>query len=147
MGHAALWAVVLFHGWLLWQRITDLTLLEPLVALSWGLAALVLVGFVRLRRAGVPLFRGRRALAMWLLVLLLHAGAVPAIDGQQPVIESGLLLVTTVWGFGMGWILSELAGSPDAPRLTPLYPALCDLPRVVCGPLLLVLLSPRPPPT
>lgn len=64
--------LVAFHALLLLRRFQDQTILEPAIALQWG-AAVALLGFLAyLRRQGVSLFRGRAALAFWLLVLLLH---------------------------------------------------------------------------
>jgi hypothetical protein len=65
-------ALVVFHALLLLRRFQDQSILEPAVALQWS-ATIALLGFLTyLRRQGVSLFRGRAALAFWLLVLLLH---------------------------------------------------------------------------
>jgi hypothetical protein len=73
-------ALVVFHLLLFWNQIGDGRLLDPAVALRWGLSAVLLVVLTGLRRAGVPFFRGRRALVVWVLVALLHWSAVPAGD-------------------------------------------------------------------
>lgn len=90
--------LVALHAELLWQRITSQTLLEPLVVLKWAGAAALVAALLRLRSAGVSVWRGRRAVVLWMLVLLLHAGtAVPAAgelaaDLASPA-EAGLLFV------------------------------------------------------
>jgi hypothetical protein len=76
MGGLAVGTLTVFHALLLAERLRDQSILEPAVALQWA-GTVALLGFlVWLRRQGVPLLRGRAALAFWLLVLLLHL--VPA---------------------------------------------------------------------
>ncbi len=138
--------LALFHSQLLWQRIASFTLFEPLVALRWSVAGLLVVGFVTLGRAGVSVIWGHKALILWLLVLLCHAGAVGPV-GHQPPAEPGLLLALSLWGFTLRAILGELdrlagGGTPRLVRiLSPGRPP--GLPR---DPRFLELLSPRPPP-
>ncbi len=139
--------LVLFHGLLLWQRIASTTLLEPLVALRWSAAALMLAGFVYLRHAGASVVRGDKAQVLWLLVLLLHAGMVPAIDGHRPLAEPGLLLAVALWGFALRAILGEPArraggGVTRFERFlaAPRSPRPPNLARFLAP------LSPRPPP-
>lgn len=90
--------LVALHAELLWQRIASQTLLEPLVALKWGAAAALVVALLRLQSAGVSLWRGRRAVVFWMLVLLLHAGAAVPAAGELAAdladqAEAGLLFV------------------------------------------------------
>lgn len=60
------------HIAVLFRRVADGTLLEPLVMVQW-LVALALVMVVgALRRRGVSVFRGRRAAAFWIVVALMH---------------------------------------------------------------------------
>ena len=73
-------ALVIFHLVLFWDQIISGRLLDPAVAVRWGMSALLLVVFTAFRRAGVPLLWGRRALVVWVLVALLHCAAVPAGD-------------------------------------------------------------------
>ncbi len=87
-----------FHGLLLWQRIVDLTLFQPIPALRWLATLAVLVGIWRLRRRGDSLVRGRRAGVLWLVVLLLHVSLLAPSGGSEALLdarpdESGLLLV------------------------------------------------------
>jgi len=68
-------SLVVFHAALLWMHLLSGRLFEPAVALRWGIG-LLLVGLLwALRRAGVPLLWGRRALVVWVLVALLHVSA------------------------------------------------------------------------
>jgi hypothetical protein len=75
-------ALVLFHAALFWNHIGEGRLLDPAVAARWSLAVLLLLAMAALRRAGVPLLWGRRALVVWVLAALLHWTAAPAADGQ-----------------------------------------------------------------
>ncbi len=137
--------LALYHGQLLGQRIADLTLLEPLVALRWGAAALLVFGLLHLQRAGVSLVWGRRALILWLLVLLLHAGSVPVVDVQL-LAEPGLLLTLPFWAFALRVILGERREAAGAPPPA-FLPAFRDRPaRPPREPGLLAPLSPRAPP-
>ncbi len=138
--------LALFHGQLLWQRIASFTLLDPLVAIRWAAATLILAGFVYLQLAGSSVLWGHKALILWLLVLLVHAGTVPA-QGYQPLAEPGLLLAISFWGFALRAILGELerlAGG-RAPRPARILSAgrAAGRPREAEFP---EPLSPRPPP-
>ena len=72
-------ALVAFHVWLLGLHLVDGRAFEPATAVRWGLALLVLAGFRALSRRGLPLFSGRRAVGLWLLVVIIHCSA--ASDG------------------------------------------------------------------
>ena len=54
------------------ERLLDLTILEPVVAVKWLASLLILAVLLKFRRAGNPLLKGRKALVVWMLVLLLH---------------------------------------------------------------------------
>lgn len=92
-GFAATAALAVFHGQLLWQRLSDGSLLQPIVVTRWVASALLILVLLRLWSRGLPLLRGRRAGILWMLVVLLHAmapgGAVPAVgpaaEGMLPV--------------------------------------------------------------
>ena len=73
-------ALVVFHAALFWSQIGSGRLLDPSVAVRWGMGALLLAALVALGRAGVPVLWGRRALVVWVLVALLHVTAAPATD-------------------------------------------------------------------
>jgi hypothetical protein len=66
------------HVRLLWLRVVEGTLWSPAIAGRWAAALLLCAAIALLRRAGIPLFWGRKALVLWLLVLVLHAAAAAA---------------------------------------------------------------------
>lgn len=68
-----------FHVWLLGHHLVTGEAFEPATAVRWVLAALVLAGFRVLNRRGLPLLVGRRAVGLWLVVVVIHASA--AADG------------------------------------------------------------------
>jgi hypothetical protein len=72
----AVTVVVAFHAWLLWTHLVGGQALEPGTAARWIVAALVLVCFRALQRRGLSLFWGRRAVVLWLLVVVIHCHAV-----------------------------------------------------------------------
>lgn len=96
VGSALVALVVLYHAFLLWQRVADLTLLEPAVAARWLATLLLLLALYRLHQRGVPLIWGRKALVFWLLVLLLHVSFYgPLAEGVEASIDiqrAGLML-------------------------------------------------------
>ncbi len=138
--------LVVYHAALFWDRVASLTLLDPAVALRWGVAAALAFGLVRMRRAGVPLLAGRRALIVWTLVALLHASMAPgagAVAATLAETDAGLWLalslstLVALFGTAAGASLSRPpCGTPG--RLVPATPAF----RAAC----LAPLSPRPPP-
>ncbi len=150
-------ALVLFHLLLLWQRVLDQTLFEPVPALRWLATLVVVLALYRLHRRGLSLVRGRGALVFWLLVLLLHASFWGPLAEAQTRDDSlsgqALLLALPAIGvsLGMVWsamrrILTRLFGlvRPAADRLI----AVLDLERQALpdgGPL--PILACRPPPS
>lgn len=74
-GHLAFATLAVFHAWLLGLHLLDGRAFEPATAARWVLAVLVLAGFRALSRRGLPLFTGRRAVGLWLLVVLIHGSA------------------------------------------------------------------------
>lgn len=118
-------ALVLFHGRLLWTRLVDGSVLEPVVAARW-LFGLVMTGLlVELKRRHASPLRGRSTLVMWLLVVLLHAVAlVPGVEvaaGAEGAVEFLLVLpagALVATGLAVG--LALLLGSNRlAPALNP----------------------------
>ncbi len=93
LGLAAVASLVVLHVSILWARITQGRLGEPLIALRWGAAFVLLLALLALRRRGVPLLWGRRALVFWLLVLVLHAGTGVPQDSTPRVAPEQLLFV------------------------------------------------------
>lgn len=60
------------HSFLLAERLSDLSIFEPVVAVKWIASLLILAVLLKFRLAGIPLLKGRKALVVWMLVLLLH---------------------------------------------------------------------------
>ena len=88
-------ALVCFHIWLLGRHLLDGSAFEPATAVRWVLAVLALAGFRALSRRGLPLFLGRRAVGLWLLVVIIHCGA--AWDGgAAAALDSAIPEPTTV---------------------------------------------------
>ena len=67
--------LLLFHGWLFAGHVWD-GQLDLAQTARWLVAAGLVVALHQLRRRGIPLFHGRRAVAIWLLAALLHGPAV-----------------------------------------------------------------------
>ena len=95
-GSALVALVALYHALLLWQRVADLTLLEPAVAARWLATLILLMVLFRLHHRGVPLIWGRKALVFWLLVLLLHVSFYGSLaedeDASFDIQRAGLML-------------------------------------------------------
>lgn len=142
-----LWAALLwFHAHLLWDRITNLTLFEPLVALRWGTAVLLIAALVRLQHIGVPLFRGRRALILWLVILLLHAGSVAAVGSQLEIVaDFGLLIALSLWFLALEDVFGKRTRTAGLVLRRTWVPQLAPA-RLPCAAGSLDPLSPRPPP-
>lgn len=125
--------VVLYHAVLLWQRVADLTLLEPVVAARWLATFFLLLGLFRLRHRGFPLIWGRKALVFWLLVVLLHVSFYgPLAEGVEASIDiqrAGLMLAlpATVVGVTLAAVCLAL--------LVRFLGARAARPRRTCSPL------------
>ena len=102
--------LAVFHAALFWNQIGEGRLLDPAVAARWSIAALLLLALAALRRAGVPLIWGRRALVVWVLVALLHWTAAPAADGGAPTNGGaiGLLFVDLPAGASVTLLTASL---------------------------------------
>ena len=61
-----------FHVWLFVSQLGDGRLADVSVLARWGVAAGLGVALWYLRRQHVPLFWGRKAVAVWLLAAVLH---------------------------------------------------------------------------
>ncbi len=121
LGGFALTAVItVFHGGLLWQRLTDGSMLQPVVVVRWIVSALLVFALLRLWRRGLPVLRGRRAGVLWLVVVLLHAftpgASLPAVeqvsDGILPAALAMLALLV------LGAAIGVKGGSSSAGRPT-----------------------------
>jgi hypothetical protein len=67
-----------FHGLIFWKQLASGALADPARAFGWAIGVALFAAMIALRRAGVPLLWGRRALVVWLMVTLLHVGAFKA---------------------------------------------------------------------
>jgi hypothetical protein len=83
LGRLAFWALVAFHAWLLVSHVVGGRPFEAQTVARWLAAVGVLVGFRALARLGLPLFSGKRAIVLWLLVILIHCHAVWSADLSQ----------------------------------------------------------------
>ena len=149
LGLLAVASLVLLHLSILWARITQGRLGEPVVALRWTAAAVLLLALLALRRRGVPLLWGRRALVFWLLVLVLHAGTGVPQDSSPRFAPEQLLFVlpaAVVPAFVVLVLLATpLAGSALAgPELAPAHGAAGGVPGRRRG--FRLALASRPPP-
>ena len=92
---ASVAGLVLFHGGLVARRLADPAALPPGILLRWLGAFAVVGALLWLRRQGLPLLRGRKALAVWTVALLLHgnAGAAPlGMEAEGSSVHESLVL-------------------------------------------------------
>ena len=108
--------LVAFHVWLLGLRFVEGRLGEPIVALRWLAALLLVAGLASLRRAGVPLVWGRKAFAFWVLVVVLHWTATPVAERGVPVEELLLKLPGTILTLAAFALLVVAGGRAVRPR-------------------------------
>jgi hypothetical protein len=100
-----------FHLILLGARVADGSVLDPAVAVEWVTGLALLLGLVRLHRLGLSVVRGRNALILWLLVLLLHAVAVaPGENGSLELRVGQSFLGIVPIGVAIGFVIFRLAG-------------------------------------
>jgi hypothetical protein len=105
VGAAAL--LLVFHAALFWMHLLSGRLFEPAVALRWGVGLLLIGLLWVLRRGGVPLLWGRRALVVWLLVALLHVSAArPATTDSMTETPVDATLSMMVLPPAMGLVLT-----------------------------------------
>jgi len=128
-GVLVLAALAIFHVSLFWSRLVDGQLLDPLVAARWLAAGGISAGLIALRRRGVSLVAGRRALVVWLLVVLLHWTARPAVvvaDSGQPSTSELIFVVPATAAaalVGLGLLVATLS----ARRFRPALACLCTV--------------------
>jgi hypothetical protein len=151
LGRLAMAALVVFHAWLLGEHLLGGQAFEPATAARWVLALLVLAGFRALSRRGLPLFSGRRAMVLWLLVAILHCGAAwhggaAALDTAIPesvTVLAQLALATAVIGYVLAAALASSPGPWPAGRAAfPVPVLIAGLPSTGVA----FRFSPRPPP-
>ena len=141
-----------FHLLLLWNRVVDGSVLDPAVAVEWVIGLTLLLGLMRLQRSGSSLMKGKGALILWLLVLLLHAVAVAPGEGGSFDIEldKNLLAISPISAV-IGIVVIRLVGLLlDRALLTraPVLRGALDFTREVrlSSSDLLATLAPRAPP-
>ena len=93
--------IAVFHLQLLWERLVNLSSLEPEVAIRWLLTMVVVAALVGLWKRGISLIWGRPALVLWILILLIHVqgpigGPLDVTDPNQPLPTDQLLLILPV---------------------------------------------------
>jgi hypothetical protein len=109
-----------FHIWLLGQHVVGGQAFEPATMVRWLLAVLVLVGFRALSRRGLPLFLGRRAVGLWLLVVIIHCsaawegGAAAALDVAIPESVTALAQLS-VTGMVLGAVIAVILAQTARP--------------------------------
>jgi hypothetical protein len=140
-----------FHVWLFVSQLGDGRLADVSVLARWGVAAGLGVALWYLRRRNVPLFWGRKAVAVWLLAAVLHGPSLTdrlaAVDTSASADVVAVMLQVTA---GAAWLtLLVLAAvtlrrraSAAGPwlRLVPAQPPLSI--HRLCS----TLVAPRPPP-
>jgi hypothetical protein len=152
IGHLVFAALVAFHAWLLALHLVDGRALEPATAVRWLLAGLVLAGFRTLNQRGLPVFFGRRAVGLWLLVAIIHCsaawdgGAAAALDRAIPesaAARTQLSVATLIAGTALAAVLSSAPGPWAGGRPAFAVPVLiAGLPATGFA----FRFSPRPPP-
>ncbi len=127
-GLAALY-LVRFHVGLLWERLAGDGVFGPGAALRWSAALVLALGAAVAWRAGIPFWRGRPAIVFWLLVLLLHAGAMVPVAEQASeqlalLEEAGLLFAMPLAALVLAllaaaarwWLARHLSSRPSCGR-------------------------------
>lgn len=141
-----------FHAWLFGDHLIAGSVFDPLVALRWAAGGVLLFAFLWLRRRGVSLVCGRRAIVLWLLVAVLHAHAAwtPAdAASAAPAREAAVLALQAVSAAAvlaglalLGALARPRTFAPHVTRLGAFVPPATPL----AGVLALCILGPRPPP-
>ena len=152
LGRLGFAGLALYHVWLLGVHLLDGRAFAPATAVRWVLAVLVLAGLRALRRRGLPLFSGRRAVGLWLLVAIIHCsaawegGAAAAVGRAIPESVTALAhlsVATLVLAAVLAVAFSAGAGPSATSRPALAVPALiAGLPSTG----IVFRFSPRPPP-
>ncbi len=109
--------LVLFHLWLFGSQLLDGRLTELGPVLRWLMAAGLVAALAGLHRSGGSLFRGRKAVSIWLLAALLHG---PAMAGG-PLTHESPAVAEVVTG-----LLADCGGLGGArPRACSCWPDCC----------------------
>ena len=146
--------LVLFHVWLFAGQAWDGRLADPALILRWTAAGAIVAGLIALRRTGASVFRGRKAVSIWLLAALLHGPAAARhVDGLgEPALPEFVATLTQIAvasgaAIGFGWILARAIVRRREIEVLRAACALRERPRPVS--ILshaFVRFSPRPPP-
>ncbi|HYN06703.1 MAG TPA: hypothetical protein VES67_04870 [Vicinamibacterales bacterium] len=106
--------LALFHVWLFAGQAWDGQLADPALILRWLFAGALVGALAGLRRQGASIFRGRKAVAIWLLAALLHGpAAARGIEGLgEPALPEFVatftqLLVASGAAFRLAWALGR----------------------------------------
>jgi hypothetical protein len=151
LGRLAFAALVVFHAWVLATHLLQGKAFEPDTAVRWVVAAAVLIGFRALSRRGLPLFSGRHAVVLWLLVVLIHCGAAwsggaASLEADLPETVTALAQLSTavgVLGVALGVALASSRQPSEGRRLAFPAPVLIGgLPSTGA----VLPFAPRPPP-
>jgi hypothetical protein len=106
--------LVLFHLWLFGSQLLDGRLTELGPALRWLMAAGLVAALAGLHRSGASLFRGRKAISIWLLAALLHGPAMAgdSVSHESPALAEVVTALTQVAAasLALGLGLALLAG-------------------------------------
>jgi hypothetical protein len=127
-------SLALFHVWLFAGQAWEGQLADPALILRWLFAAALVAALVGLRRQGASIFRGRNAVAIWLLAALLHGpAAAHRLDGLgEPALPEFVstftqLLVVSGAAFGLAWAFGRVrvrrfGAGAQARRVTSVQP-------------------------
>jgi hypothetical protein len=146
-------ALGLFHVWLFGRQAMEGALASPGLLLKWLAAFGLAAALVALRRKGVSLVRGRKAVAVWVLAALLHAPAIgervsaldiPAVPEAVLTFSELIAPVALLTGLlALLWIARPRAAAPLR-LLRALDAAIPSASWTACA---LAAFSPRPPPS
>lgn len=139
-----------FHVWLFVSQLGDGRLADVAVLARWGVAAGLGVALWYLRRQNVPLFWGRKAVAVWLLAAVLHGPSLTdrlaAVDTSASADVAAVMLQVSA---GAAWLTLLVIAAVTLRRASAARPLL----RLVTpqAPLSIhrlrsTLVAPRPPP-
>ena len=144
--------VALFHIWLLASQVWQGELVDLALVARWVFAGGLIAALGSLRCRGASMFRGRQAVAIWLLAALLHGPAVArdftvATPALPEVTTTLVQTVTSLTALGVVVLLTLVdirrRASLSMRRLSPV-----DVPAFagVLPPGSFLLQAPRPPP-
>jgi hypothetical protein len=154
LSRLAILVLVAFHGVLLGVHALDGRLLDPGTSVRWVLGGVLLAGFLALRRLGLPVWWGRKAVVLWLLVVLLHCQAA-ASNPQAADVWASLpaAVVTVVADASLASVLASLGllglalrRSRPADRLLRRDATPCGVAPALLSAGFVAVTGPRPPP-